>query len=83
MQPKLFEQASIAQNSTKKSKPLPEVIKLKDLTDQIRQRLQAIKFDDEIAANTTPGVDPSPPRTTIARMSADSKKVKEEGLMKP
>ena len=30
---------------------MPEVIKLKDLTDQIRQRLQAIKVDHEITPN--------------------------------
>ncbi|MNE87241.1 hypothetical protein D3C80_1844180 [compost metagenome] len=35
------------------------------------------------AAITTPTVEPMPPRTTMARISADSKKVNEDGLTKP
>ena len=35
------------------------------------------------AASTTPRVDPMPPNTTIAGISADSKKVNEVGLTKP
>lgn len=35
------------------------------------------------AASTTPRVDPMPPNTTIAVISADSKKVNEVGLTKP
>ena len=36
-----------------------------------------------IAANTTPSWLPKPPKTTIARITADSMKVKLSGLMKP
>ncbi|MNF11696.1 hypothetical protein D3C80_2129630 [compost metagenome] len=35
------------------------------------------------AASTTPMVEPMPPSTTIARISADSKKVKEVGFTNP
>lgn len=35
------------------------------------------------AAITTPTVEPMPPSTTMARISADSKKVNDEGLTKP
>ena len=38
---------------------------------------------NKIAAITTPGIEPKPPKTTMATMSADSKKLKELGLIKP